>query len=61
MEGQVRVVLASFLTESEFITGQENQVSVFIYLGEESALSCVYSQLPLLAFLPPLVSGRLAY
>lgn len=33
MEGQVRVVLASFLTETEFITGQGNEVSVFIYLG----------------------------
>lgn len=36
MEGQVRVVLASFLTESEFITGQGNQVSAFIYLGRVS-------------------------
>lgn len=52
MEGQVRVVLASFLTESEFVTGQGNQVSVFIYLGEESVLSCAYSWLSLLVFLP---------
>lgn len=37
MEGQVRVVLASFLTESEFLTGQGDQVCGFIYLGEESA------------------------
>lgn len=61
MEGQVRVVLASFLIEPEFIKGQGNQVSVSIYLGQESALRCENSWLPLLAFIPLLAFSRLAY
>lgn len=63
VEGQVRVVLAGLLAESESVGDEESRlaVTVSVYPGTASALSCLHLYLPLLVFRPPLASGRLAY